>query len=250
MFAVLIGAIIIFFAWKGGTTTYTDAPQPKSNSEWQASLKIIPQAYPSKTLGATKERGDTNKTETTTTAVIARELMVNYAIAQSSMSTTTMSDNDAELFVQSLLDNTAANEALKQYTVNDILLVDASTSTVELYRSEVTQAINTLSSENTFNELLIVAQAVDAKDGSKLKPLTSAVSSYKKIIKTLLSINTPRSATNIHLHIIQSYATILSGVEDMQKITADPAQGLRGIAKYSNGVGMLAQTATMFAWNK
>lgn len=242
LFAILLGAGIIFFAWRGGQISYTDKPSDEINSNWADALKVIPQTYPQKTLGVSSwKNGDANTGATTTTSILARDLMINYAIAQKSMSTTTMSDSDAELFAQNLLENTTAKNPVKQYSIKDLHVVETSTTTVETYQKETLQAINSFSLGNTFNELVVVAQALDTKSASKLAPLSSSVTRYENLVDTLISIQVPRSATTLHIGIIQGYATVLSGIKDMQRILADPAQGLQGIAKYKSGVELLTQ---------
>ena len=51
--------------------------------------------------------------------------------------------------------------------------------------------------------------------------------------------------TVFHVALIQSYATALSGVIDMQQIVNDPVRGLRGIAKYKSGLALMDKAMSM-----
>ncbi|MCK9344712.1 MAG: hypothetical protein M0P64_01145 [Candidatus Pacebacteria bacterium] len=239
LFAILVGLGIIFFAWKSTVALPAENTPESEGGEWRDSLSVVPQASSTKTLGAATRGAEA----TTTTGIIARELMTNYLVAQDG-TPSTMSDEDAELFAQKVLDKGTPSSSIKEYTQKDFVVVGASTSTVSLYQKEISQAMNTLMKENSFNELLVVSKAIETGDPSGLKSLDGAISSYQKLLRSLLSIKVPQTSIALHVYVTQSYATILSGVIDMQKIISDPVIGLQGIAKYNKGVDMLSQSKT------
>jgi len=250
--ALLLSAGIILFAWKGNLLTGNKVSidtqgniVASTDNSWKDALRVIPRD--SKAFNSQNSVLNTTGTATTTTDILARDILLNYALAKQAGAPQDMSDADVQLFVETLAKKSSLGSEVKQYAQNDLQVVEATAATTEAYRKDLTQAINAFLSENTVNELVVVSQAVDSKDATKLKPLARAAQSYQKLIKNLLSIKTPHPSVDLHLYIIQSYATILSGVEDMQQIISDPTQGLSGMAKYHKGNEMLNQVTTLLA---
>lgn len=241
LFAILIGTGIILFAWESGlvTSNKISSDPTISGGSWKDSLLVVPQASSTKTLGVAL--GINDEVATTTSSIIVRELLVNYALFAKDRATTTLGDTDIQTIIQSLMEKTPAGTGLKHYTKGDLRIVETSTSTVESYKKETVQAIETFSKTNKADELVIVSEALSSKDPSRLEPLALAVSNYQRLVSALLYAKIPASAVLLHLRIIQAYATILSGIEDMQQIIVDPARGISGLGKYHKGIDMLTQ---------
>lgn len=250
-FAVIVGAGIIFVAFNsntlfGGKVSTEHANDiTAQNGAWADSLKIIPQSSTEKPLGVSKSTVAMNEVPTTTTGFIAQELLAGYATAQAGKGSASLSNAEAAAIAQSLSDKAHSVSDVKQYSEKDLLMVTTSTSTIEAYKKDMTAAFNAFTEKTPANELAIVAAAVDNKDASKLAPLAVNVANLQKLVNNLLAVHTPSSMVLFHLSLVQGYATMLSGVIDMQQIIADPLRGMRGIAKYNNGLGLIDKAVAM-----
>lgn len=245
-FATLFGIGIILFAWKGSSLVGTDvsfeSTATKSSSResiWEDSLKVIPQNSFSRLFGASSGNKDISQGEeaTTTTDFLGRELLTSYALLQKSTGKP-LTDVETQGIAGIIADKVMSNDT-KQYTEKDIVIVPSNEKASTVYVQEISRALNLFAQKNTAKELVVVSEAIDSNDASKLAPLTTTVSNLNQLIKTLLAVKTPREAVTMHLYLIQSYATILSGIIDMQQIITDPALGMRGIAKYKNGMNAI-----------
>lgn len=247
-FATLFGIGIILFAWKGGSVMGGEiSSEPsatksvKDENIWKDSLKVIPQNSFSRLFGANsgnKDIAQEGYASTTVTALLGQELLTSYALVQKSTGKP-LTDTETQGIAGIIADKAMINDT-KQYTEKDIIIVPSSETASAVYIQEIFQALNLLARKYTVKDLAVVKEAMDSGDASKLAPLSISVTNLKQLIKTLLSIKTPKEAVKLHLYLVQSYATILSGVIDMQQIIADPALGMRGITKYKNGMDALA----------
>ncbi len=241
--AVFFGAGIIFFSVNGGgffggkVSFDTKDGESAQNDSWKGSLKIVPQNSPSKLLGARDL--ETRTVATTTTSLLAYEMLYDYASAQLERGDTPLSDIEAEALAQVLSEKVSSSDAIKQYTDKDFVLVTTSTSTLETYRKEATAILNSFAQQKGADELYLVNLAIYSKDPSKLAPLTTNISNLQKLLKGLLALKVPNQASVFHVSLVQGYANILSGVIDMQQILDDPVRGMRGLAKYINGAGLI-----------
>ncbi len=246
-FATLFGIGVIFFAWKGGSFAGTNISFESSatngiqtESVWRDSLKVIPQNSFSRLFGSNLGNRDISHGEESVTAtdLLGRELLTSYALAQKSIGKP-MTDTVTQGIAGTLADKVMTNDT-KQYTEKDIVIVPSSEATSALYIQDISRALNLFAQKNTVKELVVVASAMDSGDKSKLAPLSVTITNLNQLIKTLLAVKTPREAVTLHIYIIQSYATILSGIIDMQSIITDPALGMRGITKYKSGMDAIA----------
>ncbi len=239
--AILFGAGIIFFSINGGSifgdkvSFGTNDDVPTQNDSWKGSLKIVPQDSATKLFSVKgPEIG-----ATTTTSLVAHELVVDYATAQINKGVTPLSDTEAEALAQVLSEKVSANDAVKQYTEKDFILVTTSTSTLETYRKETTAILNAFAQKNNVDELPLVYLTIYSEDPSKLAPLTTNIVNLQKLVKDLVALKVPSSMLTFHLSLVQGYTNILSGVIDMQQVLVDSVRGMRGIAKYVNGAGLI-----------
>ena len=245
--ATLFGIGIILFAWKGSSLINANISAEvkttntlSNESIWKDSLKVIPQDSFSRLFGTSSGNKDVSSGEyaSTATDLLGRELLTSYALVQKSIGKP-MTDTETQGIAGALADKVMANDT-KQYTEKDIAIVPSSETASAEYVKGISQALTLFSRKNTIKELLVVAEAMDANDASRLAPLATTVTNLKQLIASLLLIKTPPEAVTLHLYLIQSYATILSGVIDMQSIIADPALGMRGINKYKSGMDAIA----------
>lgn len=248
LLAVLLGIGIILFAWRtvsftGTKTSFekSDDPVAMSDDSWRDALKVIPKDSLTRLLGA--NAGSASSTlglATTTTDLLGRELLMSYALAQKALGTTPMSDDQTQAISGILAGKVMTDSGLKQYTGKDVIIIPTSTSTLTTYQKELSKALANFSRKNTVNELRVVAEAMDKKDSAKLAPLASSVVNLQALTSSLLAMKTPDKVSALQLFLINNYSLVLSGITDMQKITDDPALGMRGIAKYQKGMNMLS----------
>ncbi len=247
-FATIFGTGVILFAWKGNALTGAnlssdEGATPKSNlteSVWKNSLKVIPQDSFSRLFGASSGNKDVFQGDgaTTATDLLGRELLTSYALVQNSIGKA-MGETETEGIAGALADKVMTDDT-KQYTEKDIVIILSNETASVEYVKEISQALDLFARKNTVKEFIVVAEAMDGNDASKLAPLSLSVTNLQQLLRTLLAIKVPQEATPLHLYLIQSYATTLSGIIDMQQIIADPARGMRGITKYKNGIDAIA----------
>jgi len=252
--ATLAGAGIVLFAMSNSRFFNNKVSLKDTSGEvsdnWRDALDIVPQNT-SDAL-TTTQRGlktsDTASSSTlTTTESVAQAMLSNMLLYKASGQTSTMSDADAQAIAQSISKSTPDQNPVKHYTREDIVIVPTTTESFAAYQKELSTTLNTFAQKNTGNELLIVTQALDAKDSQKLIPLGPMIESYKKLIDGLLHIKTPEIMADVHLLMITGYAMVISGVEDMQQAFVDPARGIAGITKYQAGANVLIQVNTIFS---
>ncbi len=245
--AVLFGTGIIFFSINGGSifgekvSLDTNGDMSPQDDSWKGSLKIVPQDSATKLLGS-KSGG---VEATTTTSFLARELLIGYTTAQINKGDTPLSNAETEALAQMLSEKAKAGDPVKQYTEKDFVVVKTSTSTLEIYKKEFTATLNAFAQKNSVDELYVIALAMDNRDPSKLAPLATNITNLQKLVTGLLALKVPGSMLSFHISLVQGYANILSGVVDMQQIIIDPIRGMRGIAKYNNGFGLIDKAIAM-----
>lgn len=252
--ATLAGTGIILFA-VGNGRFFKNKVSPKDGlggaaGSWEDSLSIVSQNTSGDSITAQRgiKTGDeASDSATTTTGLVAQAVLTNMLLYQASNEKETISDADAQTVAQSIAKSVPDPNPVKHYTRSDIIIIPDTTESFTAYRKELTDSLNAFAQKNTRNELLIVAQALDAKDPQKLAPLDTMIGNYKKLIANLLRIKTPDGVANIHLMMIGGYATVLSGVEDMRQTFADPARGVTGFTKYQTGINIIIQVTAAFS---
>lgn len=228
--AILVGGGIILFAWGGNTLMQGDVLNKKENGAWKDSLHVISQGSSSKTLGV--QRGSTQSAATTTTDILARNLLVDYALLQTKGATTTISDADAQALAQSLINKIEMPRGTV-YTLKDLSVSsDNSETALATYSKSVGDAMSTFASTHTTNELALVSSALTTKDPKKLEGLATIATQYAKLKKSLLAIKTPSNIAPLHLRLVQGYANIETMIVVMQKMFIDPMQGLAALTQY------------------
>ncbi len=244
-FSVLVGGGIIFIAWQSvsftskKSLTESEKTDQLAQGDWREALKVIPSdSLYSSLLGSRGSLGSTTLA-TTTTDRLGRELLASYALAQKSIGNKTMSEADTKTLSGILVDKVMVDTTIKQYTEKDLKIVPIGGGALITYQKELSKILADFSAKNTLNEVKVVAEAVEKNDNTKLATLTSTISSLQKLVNSLLAMKTPETVTTFHLSLVQNYALIHSGVIDMQQIVDDPVVGMRGIAKYRQGMNAL-----------
>lgn len=246
IFSVIVGGGIIFIAWQrvssnpNKNSTESEKTDLLAQGDWRDALKIIPgdSLYPS-LLGARAGIVGSTTLATTTTDRLGRELLASYALAQKTIGNQPMNDADTKALSDILADKAMVDATVKQYTKKDLKVVPASGTAFTTYQKALSKLFIDFSSKNTLNEVKVVAEAVEKNDNSKLASLANTASSLQKLVNSLLAIKTPENVVIFHLVLVQNYTLIHSGVVDMQQIVNDPVIGMRGIAKYRQGMNAL-----------
>lgn len=249
--AILLGASIIFFAWRtvsfqGNTATHgeIEADVLADNGAWREALKVIPQDSLTRLLGA--NAGNASSTiATTTTDLLGRELLTSYAIAQKSIGNTPMTDADTKTISDILTGKVMKDTTIKTYTEKDFVLVTTNTASLNTYQKALAGALDNFSRKNTTNELKLVLEAGEQHDATKLAPLAGTVQNLQTLIVALLAMKVPRDVANLHIFFLNNYTLIFSGVTDMQRIVDDPVLGIRGVAKYQKGMNAITRLAEL-----
>ena len=239
--ALLVGVGIILFSWGGELLTQKSASGERGDSAWKDALRIIPRDSSSNTLGA--QRGNTQSEATTTTDIIARNLLVDYALLQKSSATTTISDTDAQMIAQSLVNKVELPQATTYSLKNLNISTDNSDAALAAYSEKVSGAMQSFTSVHITNELALVTTALTTKDARKLEGLGKIATQYAGLKKNLLAIKTPSVVAPLHLRLVQSYANIEVLVIAMQKLFTDPMQGLAALTQYKKETAALEAIA-------
>ena len=246
IFSVIVGVGVVFIAWQ---RTFSDSKKNLTGSEktdvlvqgdWMDALKVIPgdSLYPS--LLSVRAGSASSTFATTTTDRLGRELLASYALAQKTIGNTIMSEADTKSLSDMLAEKAMVDTTIKKYTEKDLKVVPSSSITLTAYQKELSKLLADFSVKNTLNEVKVIAEAVEKNDSSKLASLKNTVNSLQKLVNSLLAMKTPQTVTVFHLFLVQNYSLILSGVTDMQQIVDDPVIGMRGIAKYRQGMNALS----------
>lgn len=233
MFAFLVGTGIIFFAWNTGEQKKEEFffEPTISDSSWKNSLigTYVENPQKEKTVGDTKE-----ELPSTTTDIIARNLLVNYAILQQNSATTTISDTDAEALANALIKGIPTPKTAT-YTTKDLnLSSDNSEAALSVYAEKINTAIQSFLSAHTISELDVIGDALTSKESAGLEKLSVIAAQYNTLHKKLLAIPTPSTIAPLHLRLVQAYANIATSVEGMKGMLSDPILGLSILAQYKD----------------
>lgn len=240
-----VGASVIVLAWRQTVPSQKSLPGDGINNfsaqgDWRDALKVIPGDSLYALLGAQSGALSSTTLATTTTDRLGRELLASYALAQKSIGNKPMSDDDTKALSGILVDKAMVDTTIKQYTEKDLKVVPVSSSALTTYQKELSKLLAGFSAKNTLNEVKVVAEAVEKNDTTKLASLTKTVRSLEQLVNSLVAMKTPATVVTFHLALVQNYALIHSGVKDMQQIVDDPVVGMRGIAKYRQGMNALS----------
>lgn len=244
--AITLGLGIIFFAWKGvfSTSSKVSFEPTVSGDTWKDSLRTISSLNPS--IKPSVTQSEQWEEATSTSDVIARELLTNYILLQQSRATTTMSDTEAQAFAQILTEKINLPQGTTYTTKNLIVLSDSSSAAIATYIKRVGEIMQTFSSTRKTNEVTIFTEALTTKDAATLQKLTVNVIEYKNLQKTLLAVPTPSVLAPLHLRLVQSYANIETIITSMQKILSDPMIGLAAFMQYKKELSALRTIDTEY----
>lgn len=247
LFAILIGASIVLFAWKGSELVSTATPDSTSPSEnavgWEKSLAVVSQDRPSKTASISlfDPVAEKDYEAKTATDIAARTILSNYAFVQSQNSaTTTVSDEEAVAIAKSAITKIGIPQAT-QYSVKDIRIsTDNSTSATESYSKSIAVILKTFAAAQTKTDIEVAfAEPKEGEEEKRLSAIAKNISNYEQLIKSLLALKTPSRFTQIHLHLLQKFANIQVLIDPLAEVYTDPIKALAALDQYRREIETL-----------
>ncbi len=238
-----IGIVVLAFKWDTLTENKTSFEATPLKNAWEI--------LPDNTLqgGLTSaQRGLKNEGvgTTTVTELMARDMLVEYALNQQGMGTTTMSDLEAEVIATRLIQQ-ASVSIPKPYTLKELNISSENTAEAgTIYANSLTAIVIAFNKERTDSELAIVGEALQAQDAKGLIKLTPIIATYRQLEKKLLALKAPFLVAPLHLRLVQNYANIRHSVEVMQNMFTDPAAGLIALSQYMGYVEELSSIGNKY----
>lgn len=236
--ALIVGLGIILFAWKGNISTSNKITFEPTiiNNDWKNSLRVIPQTSPEKTLGFTKNAG---AVETTTSAIMARDMLTGYALLVNRNSTTTVSNAEAQVLAQDVIKKIDIVQS-KQYAKKDLnISTDNTPDAVAVYSEGITRIIQSFIELRTKSDLEIVLSDPEVDPKARTAEIRELAIRYEKLVDNLVATKVPSEIASIHLRIIQVYSNIGETLLVLADLYTDPMRGLVAITQYSKEVNNL-----------
>ncbi|MBI5400555.1 MAG: hypothetical protein HZB12_00345 [Candidatus Yonathbacteria bacterium] len=238
--ALAIGLTIVLFAWKGGALFGGKVSvDTKADDSWKDSLRVVPQSSSTQMLRVRNANISETKgviMATTSTSLLARDILANYALMQKNDPSAMLSDADAEALAQSLIKNVELPKAT-QYVLIDLNIVsDNSNAAFGVYVGKILSIMQAPSHDQGTGEVTVFLNAVSANDSKKIDGLAVFIAEYAQAKKSLLAVKTPSGIASLHLRLVQNYANIENALTAMQKVFSDPVQGLVGFAQYKKEI--------------
>ncbi len=169
---------------------------------------------------------------TTTTDLLARQLINNYAAFVQNTGTTTLSDADA-LSQAQVLANSIPVSYGKQYQVSDLNITEDNSRTAVInYTVAMTRLISNFVSSQTNGDLQVALEDPGTNSALRISKLEQNIAHYETLIKGILAVSTPSSLASIHLRVVQDYSDMQNGLKIMEGIFDDPVKGLTGFKQY------------------
>ena len=250
--AVLLSIGIIYFALN--KNLLSAAPHKSANPVVNPTntLQVVSNGQSSVTLPTTPSLAVASDSSipsdaplgTTTTDLLARQLITNYAAFVQSTGTTTLSDADAASQAQ-VLANSIPISYGKRYQVADLNITnDNSRTAIIAYTAAMTKLISNFVTSQTNGDLQVALEDPGANGAQRIFKLEQNIGHYETLIKGVLAVSTPSSLAAIHLQIVQDYSDMQNGLKIMEGIFDDPVKGLTGFKQYQEAAQdtLVAQT--------
>lgn len=244
--ALLLGAGIIFFAWKSGTIGGITFLKDTTTKRDPSSLSVLSQPITTKrTLSIWRNSGvarDLSSDNTTDT--LAYELITNYAKIQKTGTTTTMTSAQIDAQAQ-LLAEKAKLPPPPQYQLKNLnISTDNSAAAFAVYGKTINSLILAFIASQTNGDLAIAFAGPSTKSEMvRQKELTENISHYEILKRGLLATKAPSSLGLLQLSLIQTYSNMQNALETMVDIFKDPMRGLGALTQYQNAVENLTVIA-------
>lgn len=246
--ALAIGGVVVLLAWKGDLLTSSKITADADGDSWLSSLLVIPQASTTSVLGS-RSSADSITTSaemsTTTTSILARDILVNYAVMQKGSMGTTWNDEEADALAKSIVSGIEVPKT--EYTLKDLnISSDNSDVALGTYGTKILSVLKASSPKSESGEVAVFMSAVSSNDPKKLSELAPFIAEYSAAKKSLLTTKTPSGIAPIHLLLVQNFANTESALISMQKMFTDPVGGLAGFIQYKKEVDSLVSIANAY----
>lgn len=235
--ALFLGLGIVFFSWKGADLFSNKVSTEGLVSDaWKDSLFVVPGDTSTKTLVAKKGEGSL---ATTTSDIVARDLLLNYGLLSTKLGTTTLSDEEATSLAQGIAKEIGPIQGPQYTTRNLNISSDNSPLAVSAYSEGITRAIQSFASSRTKGDLEIVLSDPRKDPVGRSTEVQALSNRYKKLVRDLLSLKTPSRATTIELRLVQVYSNIEVDLAVLANIYTDPTKALVALTQYKQEVSDL-----------
>ncbi|HEX9609122.1 MAG TPA: hypothetical protein VGA06_02855 [Candidatus Paceibacterota bacterium] len=174
---------------------------------------------------------DENRTET---EKIALKLFQGYSELRKEDG---LGGADEEALLKGLISGQFANKA-PRYHINELATVADSESARAEYKRAF-DAVTTLFSDVTENELLTLERALESEQEADIAKLDIAISVYTDATRRLLIMPVPKGIAVQHLDLLNNIVRFRDGVSDMRTSLDDPIRGSAGVQTYLEGVNAL-----------
>ncbi len=239
-----IGIIVLAFKWDTLTENKTSFEASSLKNVWENFSDGAPQ---NGIIGAQRGLKNENIGTTTVTEIMARNMLVEYALNQQGMGTTTMSDFDADVIAARLIQQASVSTE-KPYSLKDLnISLENTAVTGANYANSLTTIVNVFNKAHIDNELIIVGEAIQKQNAQDLVKLESIITLYRQLEKNLLALKTPSLVASLHLRLVQNYANIRYSIEMMQGMFTDTAAGLIALSQYKGYIDELNNIAKEYA---
>jgi len=161
----------------------------------------------------------------TSTDVFARDFFAKYA--QLNQSGVAITSDNANQIVSDYL-KTAPLPAIdaKQYTLNDIPLIDSSMTNMRNYQTEYIAVFTKYwPTDPKNNEMYILQQAFANNNPTAINGLTSIISIYQNALNADLSLAVPKLAAAGHLNVVNALSTYIKTLQMIRNSFTDPISG-------------------------
>lgn len=240
--SVIFGsAVILGSAKMSGFFGSNASNEALGDDVWKSTLSVLPgDTALTRVAKGNVQIDGFDQGATTTTDLISRRLIIEYALSQRDTATSTMSDEEAKN-IANILASEIKLPQKNQYTLSDLnVSTDNSETAGILYKKTLNTLIqNHAATEQKENDLTILVIAMDTKDTAYLNKLKTKIALYQELIKKLLALKTPSSVAPIHLHLVEGYETLRSATAGFQSMLDDPVLGIAALAEYKKGIDML-----------
>lgn len=181
-----------------------------------------------------------SSTPWTTTDKISRELFAKYmSLRQSGKALTP--EIEAQL-IESVLEN--HNFAVTPEYTYEFASFRISKDNPELLRRYgnnigtimKTNAVKSVDSKGrSVHEILIIERALKSGNEAELEQLDPIITSYENIVKALLKVEVPQSASQTHLSLINNFNLSIQADKSFRGMFNDPVAGMNGLVTYKEG---------------
>jgi hypothetical protein len=109
-------------------------------------------------------------------------------------------------------------------------------ATVKKYKTEVGSMLKKRKAEIAVDPTYIIGVAIAREDENMLKRLDPIILTGKSSVTDLLGVNVPSDAVQLHLKLINVSSALVADLENIRKLSTDPASALVGISQYTNNL--------------